>query len=922
MNKYLLLLTLIPFLHHAQEQETEVETASWAKDLEKPSFKFLENTQSKFINDTLWIGYDDTMLTSKKLAFFYRLRPNKKKDLYEIKDYYLDGTLQMEGTFTDYDGLLKEGKVLTYRSNGTLEWKAKYKDDKLIGTDRKLDKVAILNIEEDLIKFKLPFKKTDEESDDSSSSGFRSIYGSNPFRSEFEVDEKYFTSSTQGEYLITKNNKTDEVVSRLKLENDLPVEGSLVVYNGKKELLRIDKENNGDNYKLFVLYDDGSTFLKFDMVDEDIKYFSPNGQLLASGDEKSGSFLYGLSKSRVFGYSVITPLKPDQSFIVMHNAQDGEKYIERYYNYNQPEIKFDPDTKTIYTYLANGELTAAYVLEDGEGPSITSGMEKIEKGYQKLFFPSGNLKSLSRYEPSSKIIEYYSDSSKNTIIRKEYLKKDSGSWSFQKPYKKTLFNTKGIKVFEEELIDSRTYNSVNYDGQGKELGKFTFTGSRLRDLNYFPDEYNDPDGLFIKTIDINDFTFFNSDEYSDISVQLNYEVKYEGGIKRKERVAIDDMVFIDYHFNGTSLFYNPITNKQDSCTMKNGVPKDGTLVEYYTSNYQISFSSIVTYENGTEIKRSNYDDSSSGTFLLDEMEIKNDQEYLTTYLNGRKYVLNKTLMDGEHTTSTGGRNNLLEDYMHTSDIFGHVTALFENGTLQELTKYKNSTVTPTDDEDSDYSIKSFIPDSKWTYTDGKISKIISYYPPDSRLSQLHGVLELEFKDGIPHDGEISLQGFGGPTYYRVQNGEVIQKVVNDDEEFYLVTKDFIEKTTLLSPSSTLGRYNQKIIYDRATGATTYAAFYDKKSVSATFDGLRMTSGVAYYTALFSGTTTLIVKNGMVYKFDDYIGLGNFNSNEATDQISVSSTEEQFIEFYDFGYSNPLLIDVDEYGDLSIDRFRE
>jgi len=76
-------------------------------------------------NDTIW--YDkEWKKTSKFHAEFYRPAPKKKKGKYIIKDYYLDGTLQMEGASIELDTTIFDGEVSHYFPSGSIQSKADF----------------------------------------------------------------------------------------------------------------------------------------------------------------------------------------------------------------------------------------------------------------------------------------------------------------------------------------------------------------------------------------------------------------------------------------------------------------------------------------------------------------------------------------------------------------------------------------------------------------------------------------------------------------------------------------------------------------------------------------------------------------------------------------------------------------------------
>jgi len=71
---------------------------------------------------------------SKEKAKYYRLVPLKKiGNLYQIKDYFINGNIQMEGFWSDVKNEILEGETKWYFNDGTLAEIAHHKKGKYIG---------------------------------------------------------------------------------------------------------------------------------------------------------------------------------------------------------------------------------------------------------------------------------------------------------------------------------------------------------------------------------------------------------------------------------------------------------------------------------------------------------------------------------------------------------------------------------------------------------------------------------------------------------------------------------------------------------------------------------------------------------------------------------------------------------------------
>lgn len=84
-------------------------------------------------NDTIW--YDkEWNETSKFHAEFFRPKPKKVNGKHIIKDYYINGILQMEGASIAQDTTIFDGEVKHFYKSGKIESKTNFKNGKFHGT--------------------------------------------------------------------------------------------------------------------------------------------------------------------------------------------------------------------------------------------------------------------------------------------------------------------------------------------------------------------------------------------------------------------------------------------------------------------------------------------------------------------------------------------------------------------------------------------------------------------------------------------------------------------------------------------------------------------------------------------------------------------------------------------------------------------
>ena len=75
----------------------------------------------------------DWKTTTKDKAEFYRVLDKKNDSLFHIKDFYINGNLQMEGYFSDLENETLEEKIVWYTEEGKITHSANYKKGVLNG---------------------------------------------------------------------------------------------------------------------------------------------------------------------------------------------------------------------------------------------------------------------------------------------------------------------------------------------------------------------------------------------------------------------------------------------------------------------------------------------------------------------------------------------------------------------------------------------------------------------------------------------------------------------------------------------------------------------------------------------------------------------------------------------------------------------
>ena len=869
----------------------------------------------QYVNDTLWYSYDWTILEDKKLAHYYRIKPKESDDLFLIEDYYLDGTLQMSGTFIDFDGNIKHGEIHYFRPNGALEYIAYYGNDKFLEIDRFDNNLNVIEVKNSYINFNLPDdieKKTIEESE--SDFSFKDLFNvEKQIMADLNIDESIYKTKQEGNKITTTELKTGNVVSTLYTENSTITDGFLNLYSGSRLIADVKRNKESNAFEYHIYHKNGNVFLVMEIETGASKYFSDDGKLIAENDGNSGSFILGIDATAVLGFSYVKPIEEGQSFVITYLENGKILYTNQYYSYGVPYRLYDEKSGFTREYKEDGTIISEYINPD---PSSIYGFgleDKLTDGYRSSLYKSKSLKRKAYFKPTTKTVEYYRDDESESLDYKEFFKKDDVDDSYFFPHQIINYNKDGVKIFEAKLDDSDEYTSVNYDDKGKKIGEFkcdTYGSS----LSIYPTRGRNQDGYIAKSLTTDSYEMFKSPQYEDINVDMKFEVEYDEEVKKKELLSINNIVFIDFDWNGESTFYDPIEGKHVTCVYKEGKPFSGHIVNYDVSAYSIELETIEKYSNGELWYKAEYkSEYLKGTYIDTKTEIIDGDEIITRYLSGVAYRYNKTKKDGRYLGSRWGNKEILENNIYYPLGADLCIIEFKDGILLNVENYKKRFFNKAGEETP--NTEHYLLANKLIYDNGSLERIESYYDPDHIFKNLRNKMILQFRDEMPYDGELLIENFSGKQYYRVRKGEVLQKLLSDYKGFYEITPEKITTKTLRdkydASNISYTDYIQKIDFLKEDYSYDYTAIGpDGDEHKAEFDGIKMKSGVFYFEKTFDGVYTLIVKDDILYMIDKYIDPSLFRTSQAIKQIPISSSKEEFEEFYDF-YDSTTLMFIDE-----------
>lgn len=289
-------------------------------------------------NDTIW--YDkDWKATVKSNASFFRPKPQKVKDRFVIKDYYLNGTLQMEGPSLKEVEEFFDGDVKHYRANGKLETITSYKNNSEVYFKK--------YYENGNIDWEVPFKDGKKNGDMILHNEKGEKVGVFPFRNDLE--RGIFVLYEDGKAAKNKffiNGK--EIESRSEFNEKFYSKG--VKTEGNFQVVNLDEVEERDapptkKIKKDEKISDLSKFMDF--------YESENGTLGITKMSKTFDKEYFKSTSKDVNKIIFT----------IHNTNDGLYIMETYKTYKPKE----------------NEIVFLY-----ENP------EKLSLSTQKVYFKLGN----------------------------------------------------------------------------------------------------------------------------------------------------------------------------------------------------------------------------------------------------------------------------------------------------------------------------------------------------------------------------------------------------------------------------------------------------------------------------------------------------------------------------------------------------
>ena len=595
--------------------------------------------------DTLYFNSAWNKVTDKTDAAFFRPLPLKKVgDLHQIKDYYINGNLQMDGYWSDIENETLEGKVSWYYENGKLSQENEYKNGSPHGKSTYYTKEGFL-------------RATGAYKNGQAWNGTVPSLCCPGRVSEFkEGDEIAYLTFYKGLPQLAKK----EIFG----EGDI----SKILYYDKNgdSIGQISyKDGEAEKGEFIWFYMDGEQavsisnlihYINGKLEGEEISY-SENGEIITKGTNKNdahwnGSFIRSSLTKEIVNYKVGKP--------------EGKQTV--FYNDSLKNIKS-------YLHIINGkkEGESAYFYKDGK--ELSKGIFKNDKPWNGTFFDNDN-NTLSSYKEGEKhglFIQYGSEGEivqqqeyKNGEITglvksKGYFKDKTCECQYKngQPFSGEVCKDVDVEKYENGLLTL----TARYDDElAKVLKRKTFYKDSLKSkqiIYYNNKEYeltfkNDEplDGVDFDSYDEESITYVNGEKHGAFFNLKNalHSLKISGHFKNGR-------------LNGTIHFNDSESNKKTACTYNEGEPIDGVSME---DNF------ITTYKNSkkhgleTTLRRDEFYGKIYDSIVRNYKQGKLDGD-ITYYKEGQKvasgsYKANQpyqdTVFEGQYRKNTYHKGEL------------------------------------------------------------------------------------------------------------------------------------------------------------------------------------------------------------------------------------------------------------------------
>jgi antitoxin component YwqK of YwqJK toxin-antitoxin module len=645
----------------------------------------------------------DTVLKSE--AKYYRTAMKQNGSRYEFKDYYINGKLQFEGgSASDTEDIL-EGFCKWYYPNGVPMQSGYYCQGKKNG--------EMVWFHEDGHKLARGMYENDEEI----SGTFLTI--EKMFREINDVDD-----SSNGKVII--------------LEREYGTKARYEYYAA-------------DSFTNYTYYDQNGIKIGDAQVNSETEYtingvevsYYYNPMTVAAVAEVKNGF-YTEKRINYYGNGEIKYVE-----YVNPPDKDGNQYPKSYIFYDKNGKKLDSvicnnkrrDTGNYYQFYKSKKAHIADQIEQ-----IIPHKDAYRHGKCKTFYKNGALESVYDYE-WDKIhgwkITYDSLSGKE-IYKMMYVQGLA------------LNGTEKIGDTIREIKNNNIISEIVLFDNGKTKYKKTATNYDEYYIQYY--SYN---GMHVGTCSFKNNSPINGDLVNYFGNETPYSTLYVNGRIEGKNIYYGSKLLYTGKTNGIQKMFDPLSDKTYTCTMKDGVPYQGTYITYLNGN----IAEITEYSNGKKNSiqvKYNYDKAEQ--IMKPEYEVFYVDDILngpfTYYTNVHAYskgVFNNNQLNGIVTYfNTDGSVKTTLEYVNGKAYNGIETSFFSNGSVLSEFEYNNyfkSRITHLEYgvviENTVYSAPRTFKREVF-YSDGRLKE---------NFTLVNGLLEGEYKTYNHTDGLIGVAKF-------------------------------------------------------------------------------------------------------------------------------------------------------------------
>jgi antitoxin component YwqK of YwqJK toxin-antitoxin module len=563
--------------------------------------------------DTVW--RTNWLSSSKKDAEFYRPMPLKKVgDLYQVKDYYTNGQLQMEGFCTHPTKDIYHGKAIWYYKNGNIEQEFTYKNGERNGLSKTYFKDGTLKTEgtykngeafNGTFEDCCPYATVDERKEGKRIASYRY------YKDSKVIAEKTINDKDEHTNKILAYNKKGEQIAELSVK---PIEKYI---DGKRIRFHIDNDKNILNIEAYENYKNSR--LEGECVEFDLKGNQIAQGIYKDGSSYSGTFLdYSILKTYIDGKLEGEEIAFEKEKVIAKGINKNGGHWKGQFKITDNTIashkngQLEGKTTTYYTdsfgyYLGKiksyhhiknkkKEGESAYFNEKGE--QIAQGTYKNDEPFTGAFYDDYR-RTLTSYKEGKKhgfLIQYGWDG--KIIAKQEYhedqitgLVKREGmvdnricecQYKKGKPFDGEVCHTTGITYYQNGLIIKDEFYDYNYDTEQAILSsKFLYDNKR----NIIAKTFYVDDKTY--TITFKDGKPYNGAHYAHYNGEtITFKNgKKEGPFSNLENQNKALQISGNYKNNlweGIIIFKETDLNLETSCLYKEGKPIDGTAIDKHT----------------------------------------------------------------------------------------------------------------------------------------------------------------------------------------------------------------------------------------------------------------------------------------------------------------------------------------------------